>query len=71
LVWNDKLSFWGANIGYPERFILPERFNAVYIVDQLQKAMTEGYDEKQRRAFMNTEKESVKKMFSMIRGDRA
>lgn len=42
LVWNEKLSYWGERIGYPERFIKPEQMDASYIVSVLIESMKKG-----------------------------
>lgn len=42
LVWNDKVSSFYENIGNPERAINRDGFDAVNIVDKLEKAIAEG-----------------------------
>lgn len=42
LVWNDKLLHWGERIGYSERFLRPDAFEAQKIVDVLLKSVEEG-----------------------------
>jgi len=44
LVWNDKLHQWGDKIGYPERFVAPDKFSPQLIVESLCKAIADGYD---------------------------
>jgi len=46
LVWNDKLLFWGKRIGYPERFIRSDRFNAASMIEVLLKGLKEGVKKK-------------------------
>lgn len=48
LVWNDKLTFWGKRIGFPERFLTVEHFNGKEIADCLQKSIKEGAGRKKR-----------------------
>lgn len=50
LVWNDKLIFWGENIGYSERFLIKEHFTGAEIADCLEKSVGEGI-RKQRPEF--------------------
>ena len=45
IVWNDKCSFWGENIGYPERYFRHNEFDGRRIVDTCLKAIKEGYNE--------------------------
>lgn len=42
LVWNNKLSFWGKKIGYPERFLTADHFCAKDIADCLEVSLREG-----------------------------
>lgn len=44
LVWNEKLKFFGQSIGFPERFIEPRDFEVGYIINELHKAISKGYD---------------------------
>ena len=46
LVWNDKLLFWGNRIGYPERFIQPEQFEASFIMEVLLQSIKKGVRKK-------------------------
>ena len=48
--WNDKVEKLMNIIGYPERAITLENFNAQYIVDCMEKAADEG-DEKKKIEF--------------------
>lgn len=59
LVWNNKLSFFGKNIGHPERFITYEKFNKSYIIDKMENAINEGYDEGIMREYKNTVRDSI------------
>lgn len=59
LVWNDKLTFWGEQIGYPERFITFENFDAEAIVGLLMKSMELGYERDNRERFMQTQLISI------------
>ncbi len=45
LVWNDKLHFFGEQIGFPERFVKKENFNdPKFIVNTLEQAILQGYN---------------------------
>ena len=47
LVWNDKLTLFGRQLGIEERFIPPKKLmNARRIVDTLDQAMKQGYNTK-------------------------
>lgn len=46
LVWNDKLTFWGKSIGYPERFLTTEHFTAKEIADCLESSLKQGVRQK-------------------------
>lgn len=46
LVWNDKLTFWGKSIGYPERFLTTEHFTAKEIADCLETSLKQGVRQK-------------------------
>lgn len=59
LVWNDKLSYFGNNIGSPENFIEPCDFDAQIIVNQLEKAIESGYNQEIRESYRSTIKKSV------------
>jgi polysaccharide pyruvyl transferase WcaK-like protein len=54
LVWNNKQVMFGKIIGYPERFITKEQFNAQYIVNILENAIKQGYNEKNREQYCKT-----------------
>jgi polysaccharide pyruvyl transferase WcaK-like protein len=45
LVWNNKLTAFGRQLGIEERFIPPRKLKfTAHIVDMLEKALTLGYD---------------------------
>ena len=46
LIWNNKLTFWGEKIGYPERFLTAEHFNATEIADRLEVSLRQGVQQK-------------------------
>lgn len=41
-IWNQKLMFWGAKIGYPERFLRPDELDPKMAVDRLVRGLAEG-----------------------------
>ena len=59
LVWNDKLTFFGENIGRPDNYIKPSDFDQSLIVDQMETAIKKGYDRNQKKIFRDTIKKSV------------
>ena len=64
LVWNDKLTFWGKRIGYPERFLTVEHFTGKEIADCLQKSLQEGVKQKSRH-FQSSTYKPLKKFVHM------
>lgn len=40
-VWNEKIAFWGTQIGHPERFLRPEALSAEAMVSALKQALSE------------------------------
>lgn len=62
LVWNEKLSFFGDCIGTPENFIEPEHFDAIHIVNSMEKAIAKGYDFQRKLEFKATIKNNVSKI---------
>ena len=62
LVWNEKLSFFGQNIGSPDNFIQPNLFDSTYIVNQVEKAAENGYDQQRKVDF----KKSIMKNVDFI-----
>ena len=64
IVWNQKLVMFGENIHHPERFFTIDQLDAKKIVDTLQDAMIQGYDENVRREYMESTVNVVKEYFS-------
>lgn len=62
LVWNDKLTLFGKNIGAEENFITHEYFSPSYIVTQLQTAIQKGYNQDIAQTFKQTIKDSIKEI---------
>lgn len=62
LVWNDKLTFFGNNIGRPENFIKHSNFEVNYIVDQLERAMKYGYNHEIKNQYRATIKNSTSQL---------
>ena len=60
LVWNDKLTFWGCSIGYPERFLTSEHFTGKEIADCLETSLQSGVHQK-GVAFRNSVYRSLKR----------
>lgn len=59
LVWNDKLSFFGENIGRPDNYIKPSDFNESFIVNQMELAIKNGYNQDLKKIFRTTITDSV------------
>ena len=66
LSWNSKLDRFMELISCPERAISYEDFDAVYIVDQMEKAMAEGYDEDIMFQTKQLARESVRGYLDLI-----
>jgi polysaccharide pyruvyl transferase WcaK-like protein len=65
LIWNDKLSLFGKQIGYPNRFINSTQFDKEYIVNELDKAIAEGYDLEKMETYKRTVKDSIKEILKI------
>lgn len=59
IVWNEKLSMFGFDIGYPERFFDSDKLNAKNIVDALIKADNEGYVSSARDEYRCSAKKNI------------
>lgn len=66
LSWNDKVEKLMAIIGYEERAIKFEDFNAEYIVDKFEAALKEGVSEDKITAMKEKAKESVDDYIDII-----
>ena len=62
LVWNDKLSLFGKNIGEELNYMSVEQFDAEKIVQQLNRTIQDGYNQQIRDAFRQTIKKSIEKV---------
>lgn len=59
LVWNDKLTLFGEDIGYPERFFEYDKLAANKIVDALVLAAEQGYEPQQWLGYKQTAKLNI------------
>lgn len=59
LVWNDKLTLFGADIGYPERFFEFDNLDAKKVVDALVLAAKQGYRTEQWLEYKLTAKSNI------------
>lgn len=59
LVWNNKLTLFGEDIGYPERFFEYNKLDVKKIVDALVLAAEQGYDPQQWLGYKKTAKLNV------------
>ena len=59
LSWNEKVNKLMDTVGYPERAINLENFNATYIVDAMERALAEGVDPEKVRHMKSLALESV------------
>lgn len=67
LCWNDKLKYFGEEIGHPERFLSPEDFSTEIIVKRVLKAIEEGYDEAAVKCYKETSKDSVSRIIALMK----
>lgn len=67
LVWNDKQTFFGKNIGAPDYYITRPDFEVNNIIRRLEKAISQGYDETRREEYRSSIVESIKSMLSRLR----
>lgn len=54
LVWNDKLTFFGRNIGAEQNFIKAEEIGVESVVNHLERALFEGYNPVVRERYRET-----------------
>ena len=66
LSWNDKVEKLMNIIGYPERAITLENFNAQYIVDCMEKAANEGVEQQKIEFMKDKALESVRDYVDLI-----
>ena len=59
LVWNDKVRFFGEDIGVAHRFFDPKDFDPKAIVDACLGAIDEGYDQKRKETYKKTSLHSI------------
>ncbi len=59
LVWNDKLTLFGQDIGYPERFFEYDQLNASKIVDAAVLANEQGYEQEHWNEYKSTAKANI------------
>lgn len=59
LVWNDKLTLFGQDIGYPERFFEYNEFDVKKIVDAAVLANEQGYEPQQWMSYKKTAKDNI------------
>ena len=64
LVWNQKQKQFGETIGYPNRFIEYENFNADKILYELQKALKEGYSSIDNEEYKSTNYKYLKQFIT-------
>ena len=67
LVWNDKLTLFGRNIKREDNFISYDKFNTDYIIQQLEKAIKEGYPQERMKEFKQTIKDSIKEIVALYK----
>lgn len=61
LIWNEKLRMFGESIGYPERFLKKEEFNAEKIVQELLNSINLGYNNLEKEKYKESVKKSLEK----------
>jgi len=60
IVWNDKCTFWGNNIGFPARFFKHDNFDGKLIVNECLNAIKVGYHAEHRNSYRMTVYNSLK-----------
>ncbi len=66
LSWNDKVEKLMEIIGYPDRAIKQDQFDAVYIVDKLEQSLSEGIAAENLNAMKDKATESVTDYLHLI-----
>lgn len=59
LVWNDKLTFFGKNIGCEQFFIEPKDLSVEYVIIQLAEVQNSHYDQSVRERFRDSIEEDI------------
>lgn len=59
LVWNDKLTLFGEDIGYPERFFEYDKLDASNIINAALVANKQGYEPTFRQSYRKTAKNNI------------
>lgn len=59
MVWNDKIAFFGKDIGYQERFLKANEMQAQEAVVRITKAICDGYDKGNRDRYRNIIKDHI------------
>lgn len=60
MVWNEKVAFFGEEIGYPNRFLRDYEIYPQETIAQIEEALENGYDEKKRDEYRETIIDSIK-----------
>lgn len=66
LSWNDKVEKMMQIIGYPDRAITKDQFDALYIVDKLEQSLAEGISDEKLQKMKNLALESVTDYLPLI-----
>lgn len=66
LSWNDKVEKLMQIIGYPDRAITQDQFDAVYIVDKLEQSLAEGIADEKLQKMKDLARESVTDYLPLI-----
>lgn len=69
MVWNEKIEFFGKDIGYQERFLKANEMQAEEAVARITKAMCDGYDKGDRDQYKNTIKDYIFDNVKEIKND--
>jgi polysaccharide pyruvyl transferase WcaK-like protein len=59
LVWNDKLTLFGQDIGYPQRFVQPSQMTATTVLALAMQAQQEGYQQELRSQYKTSVKRHI------------
>ena len=66
LVWNNKLNFFGQNIGASDNYISDQFVIPNLAIERLEKAISIGYDSKTKEKFRNSIYEGVRNISKLI-----
>lgn len=66
ICWNDKIKYFCETLGVPERCIEADRLKASVIMEELQRALQNGYDREQKNQYRQTAVDAIDEYLALI-----